>query len=364
MVEMTVTEFAKKLRAVFDRIEHMGEEVVLMRNKHRIARIVPGSPHLTAISKPTKPPATQTNAPATGGSMPDKWEALCATDQRVELSWNHDRQDMNDQSPSAYDMSLAAFAIRAEWTDAEVHALLCACRKHHGQPIKELAIKRTIKKVKSEVADPTSDHPEDETKDDLLLRLSDALGFGICTITRYDSAPPAYTITLDDGRIVALGVVDTLTDQRRFRNAIAAATGILPRKFKPEPWDNTVRAMLRALVHDTAGKEATEEGQTEGWLRGYLRTAQIHDNRNDGLAADEPWSESGAVHIIASSFRIWVALTIGDRPTHRLLCLALRTMGAEPHTFATTDGDFHSTRSAWRIPPTVWAPDKPKETTP
>jgi antitoxin (DNA-binding transcriptional repressor) of toxin-antitoxin stability system len=49
MVEMTVTEFAKKLRAVFDRIEHKGEEIVLMRNKHRIARIIPGSPHLTAI---------------------------------------------------------------------------------------------------------------------------------------------------------------------------------------------------------------------------------------------------------------------------------------------------------------------------
>ena len=49
MVEMTVTEFAKKLRAVFDRIEHKGEEVILMRNKHRIARIIPGSPHLTAI---------------------------------------------------------------------------------------------------------------------------------------------------------------------------------------------------------------------------------------------------------------------------------------------------------------------------
>ena len=49
MVEMTVTEFAKKLRAVFDRIEHKGEEIVLTRNKHRIARIVPGSPYLTAI---------------------------------------------------------------------------------------------------------------------------------------------------------------------------------------------------------------------------------------------------------------------------------------------------------------------------
>lgn len=49
MVEMTVTEFVKKLRAVFDRIEFKGEEVILMRNKHRIARIVPGSPYLTAI---------------------------------------------------------------------------------------------------------------------------------------------------------------------------------------------------------------------------------------------------------------------------------------------------------------------------
>jgi len=49
MVEMTVTEFSKKLKAIFDRIEYKGEEVILVRNKHRIARIVPGSPHLTAI---------------------------------------------------------------------------------------------------------------------------------------------------------------------------------------------------------------------------------------------------------------------------------------------------------------------------
>jgi antitoxin (DNA-binding transcriptional repressor) of toxin-antitoxin stability system len=48
MTEMTVTEFARKLRAIFDRIEHGGEEVVLIRNRHPIARIVPGTPWLTA----------------------------------------------------------------------------------------------------------------------------------------------------------------------------------------------------------------------------------------------------------------------------------------------------------------------------
>ena len=49
MTEMTVTEFARKLRAIFDRIEHGGEEVVLIRNKHPIARIIPGSPWLNAL---------------------------------------------------------------------------------------------------------------------------------------------------------------------------------------------------------------------------------------------------------------------------------------------------------------------------
>ena len=48
MITMTVTEFAKKLKKVFDLIEYKGEEIVLVRNKHRIARILPGSPHLTA----------------------------------------------------------------------------------------------------------------------------------------------------------------------------------------------------------------------------------------------------------------------------------------------------------------------------
>jgi hypothetical protein len=49
MIEMTVTEFVRRLKSIFDRIEYKGEEVILVRNKHRIARIIPGSAHLTAI---------------------------------------------------------------------------------------------------------------------------------------------------------------------------------------------------------------------------------------------------------------------------------------------------------------------------
>lgn len=48
MREMSVTDFSRNLRTVFDRIEHGREEVVLIRNKHPIARIIPGSPYMTA----------------------------------------------------------------------------------------------------------------------------------------------------------------------------------------------------------------------------------------------------------------------------------------------------------------------------
>ena len=49
MIVMTVTEFAKKLKKAFDLVEYKGEEIVLIRNNHKIARILPGSPHLTAL---------------------------------------------------------------------------------------------------------------------------------------------------------------------------------------------------------------------------------------------------------------------------------------------------------------------------
>lgn len=49
MKTMTVTEFSRNLKSVFDRIEYQGEEIVLIRNQHPIARIVPGGMHMNAL---------------------------------------------------------------------------------------------------------------------------------------------------------------------------------------------------------------------------------------------------------------------------------------------------------------------------
>ena len=49
MTTMTITEFSKNIKKALDRLEFSGEEIVLIRNNHKIARLIPGSPHLTAI---------------------------------------------------------------------------------------------------------------------------------------------------------------------------------------------------------------------------------------------------------------------------------------------------------------------------
>jgi antitoxin (DNA-binding transcriptional repressor) of toxin-antitoxin stability system len=49
MTTMTATEFAKNIKKTLDRLEFGREEIILIRNNHKIARIIPGSPHLTAI---------------------------------------------------------------------------------------------------------------------------------------------------------------------------------------------------------------------------------------------------------------------------------------------------------------------------
>ncbi len=49
MILLSITDFSRNLKAMLDLVEFKGEEIVLIRNKHKIARITPGSPHLTAL---------------------------------------------------------------------------------------------------------------------------------------------------------------------------------------------------------------------------------------------------------------------------------------------------------------------------
>jgi antitoxin (DNA-binding transcriptional repressor) of toxin-antitoxin stability system len=49
MKTLSVTEVARNFRAVLDRVEHQQEEIVLIRNRKQVARIVPEAPRQTAL---------------------------------------------------------------------------------------------------------------------------------------------------------------------------------------------------------------------------------------------------------------------------------------------------------------------------
>ncbi|MBI2335202.1 MAG: type II toxin-antitoxin system Phd/YefM family antitoxin [Deltaproteobacteria bacterium] len=49
MREVSSTELARQLSQVLDLVESKGEEIVIVRNKQRIARILPGPVRMTAL---------------------------------------------------------------------------------------------------------------------------------------------------------------------------------------------------------------------------------------------------------------------------------------------------------------------------
>jgi len=66
----------------------------------------------------------------------EKFLLLCEIDLKFRMSWAHQRTDLQDQSASSYDLSLASRAYTAGWTPQEIVALLIAHRRNHGADLK------------------------------------------------------------------------------------------------------------------------------------------------------------------------------------------------------------------------------------
>ena len=68
-------------------------------------------------------------------------------------TWCRRRDDFEEPSQSAYDLSLAAYTIRVGWSDEEIMDLLISHRRTHGQDLERLDYyQRTITNTREEVA--------------------------------------------------------------------------------------------------------------------------------------------------------------------------------------------------------------------
>ena len=99
--------------------------------------------------------------------------ALIKADRKFQKSWDRNRPDLKDQSPSSYNMSLADIAVRADWPDQEVVNLMICWRRLHGEDLKlreryyELTLARAKEPIQKEreqrkLEETLADPPEGE----------------------------------------------------------------------------------------------------------------------------------------------------------------------------------------------------------
>ncbi len=78
MLQITATELARKFKQMMNLVEFQGEELIIIRNNHHVAKIIPGPATMTAIEAMSDPYRT----------LPDDAGAAWVSDSKEETSDN------------------------------------------------------------------------------------------------------------------------------------------------------------------------------------------------------------------------------------------------------------------------------------
>jgi hypothetical protein len=283
-----------------------------------------------------------------------KFTALLSVDSKIQRTYDRSRQDIKDKSASGYDMALAVFAARAGWSDQEIVDLIIASRVKAGDALHSDnpgKYKTTIATARSwaeresanenlDAMTAAGEMTDPDKRPDALVNLSKIIGggkFSITRIVRYTSDPPEYMLETDLGAI-RLGPIDGLTGQTKFRNSIAALTGVWMGPLNAIQWQNRVQQMLNVCIDVSAGEEATETGRAQSWLESYFEDhiPTMGDDLSDAITHRLPFIRNDEIHFFttgpATAFASWIRAQMDARPGPRELGVALRRAGAEPRT--------------------------------
>lgn len=302
----------------------------------------------------------------------DKWEALQSIEPKVRASWEHDRDDLQDQSASSYDMSLAIYCAQAGWEDNEIASLLIAHRRRHKEDLKlrQDYYKRTIAKArkfasrtlaednidiiteKAEIINESGTHSEKEkTREVLLNTISNLFDVRINRAVKYMCDPPKYMLYTEKGP-VSFDSAGHLTSAKKFRDDFLGGTNVLIPRFKAEKWDGIVQALVNACVEESLGEEATNAGTAKVWLQSYLQEKRIITDKREAVEMNYPYKDvdNGNVYIFGNDFRKWLRINQGEKISAKEMGSILRSYNCEPEKLNINLGEGHTTRGVWKVP--------------
>jgi len=285
------------------------------------------------------------------------WEALMENDPKFKRSWNRNRPDLIDQSQSSYDMSLATLASNAGWNAVDVAAMLRTHREKYGSsddPKLQRTdyYERTIERattVMTEAEAKITVGLEEGDSAKALEGLSEMFGIGEIRIKKFLGTPHTYRMESPAGD-VTIGVIDNITNQRKFRNAVADATRVWIEGVDKAVWDKkVVKAILEALEEVDTGEASHPVHLITGWVFEYLHGKTVHTQWEDGFEVNEPFIKEGKTFLRLQELKLFL-ITKGERLTVNDMAQFLQIFGARPRRLNGHVGGRRTSKFYWELP--------------
>ena len=299
-------------------------------------------------------------------------DALLTADPKFRRRWGQDRKD---QSPTAYDLSLATMAMQAGWSDQEVVNLLICWRRKHGHDLKlgegyyEIILSKAkepivMAQAQEQLEEALLLRPEDQSEV-LKANLKTLFRVDIIRIVKYVEEPPVYYMYTKQGDIT-LGEISSITSQTKFQNLVAMTTGVWITAVSLKAWDKRVQALLLACEEIDVGDASHPNQETNAWLEEYLleKPPREEDQWLKAAEAKQPFILNGKVHIFMDDFRKWLDINIGEQITSHAIGRRLKQCQARTEKVNVKIGNSWTSRTTWQLPERIHAKPIPEEPAP
>ena len=280
----------------------------------------------------------------------EKLVLLFQASAKARASWEHRRNDLTDQSLSAYDLSLASIAVQYGWSDQEIVDLVIAHRRKHGGDLKlrQDYHQRTIGLIHQRQEQSLAESRIEDLlftggeSNDLLEEVSQAIGIRMLRIIRYLGDPPLFWIETPVGSLT----VNTFLDRIAFRNTLANATKHLMPEMSKKSWNNVAKAMLQASIDVDLGDPSDPHNEAQTWLTDYLLVKPPTEDFETQTDFQDPFVKDGVTYIFLDGFRTWVDLSRSERISAKDMARRLRMLGWAPKSIGlrTSDGQRRTLR--------------------
>lgn len=282
-----------------------------------------------------------------------KLMALLENDIKFKKSWKHNRPDLQDQSPSAYDMSLATIAATSGWTDQEIADLIVAFRQQYNlEPekvarrsylqltigkakaasVEEKAIKTLTKTAERLAGNKDTSHQKDSSnpqgRKEFLQNLSSILGVRIQKWVQSGLENAKYSLLLKNGQWIRMGGASDILNARSFRAKLYEATKHLMKPLKGVAWDNICKC-LASIVEVLELEEASSAYQAGEWVESYLtfNPAVTQEGWQEAVSVSGSFVKDGQIHIHVGELRKHVQTILREKMTVSELYECLRLSG-------------------------------------